>query len=185
MKKLLAALMVLGSTAAFAQIDASELGTKAREETHEAGQGAKQQAQDVGKKLGMATEDQGTFRSAQAFNLKGTLKDSGREEVTVERKNLPPATLDIRDKTAVYINGKKAKPSDLQKGMDVKAKFQLEGNEVVAVRLDAKTSAYGGAGSQGTMEKSQKKSSDQNQGATDQSQQQSDKLNDTGNTQNQ
>lgn len=149
MRKILAAVVVLAGSAAFAQVDATEVGPAVKQEAKNIGSSAQQNAQELGRQAGFATEDQGTFKSAQAFNMKGTLQDAGKEEVTVQRKNLPPAVLDVRDQTAVYINGKKADASELKDGMDVKAKFQLEGEETVAVRIDAKETAMGGSGTAG------------------------------------
>lgn len=150
MKKLLAAALIFAGGTAFAQVDATEVGPAIKKEAKDIGHDAKHNVKDWGRQAGLATEDEGTFKTAGAFNLKGTLKDGGRGEVTVERKGMPDAVLDVRDETAIYVDGKKAKPSDLKAGMDVKAKFQLEGEETVAVRLDGKSKGYGGAGKAGT-----------------------------------
>jgi hypothetical protein len=91
-------------------------------------------AKDV---TGMQTESEGTFKTAQAFSLTGTIKDKTMEGVTIERKGLPAADLDIRDKTAVWLDGKKVNKDALVEGAQVRAKFQLEGQDIVAVELKA------------------------------------------------
>jgi hypothetical protein len=154
MKRLLAAVMIVSAPAAFA-VDASEVGPKAKETAQDVKEGAKKNAKEWGKQAGLATEDQGTFNPGKAFQMKGTIKDAGPEEITIARPGLPPASLDIRDKTKVMINGKQAKASDLQEGAPVRAKFQIEGEETVAVVVMAqKDPASGGAGAAGSSGKS-------------------------------
>lgn len=86
---------------------------------------------------GVQTESEGTFKSAQAFTMTGTLKDKTMEGVTIERPGLPAADLDIRDKTALWLDGKKVNKDALPEGVQVRAKFQLEGQDIVAVELRA------------------------------------------------
>lgn len=150
MKKILAAVMMLAGAAAYAQVDASEVGPKARQGAEDVGQEAKK----VGKSAGAATEDQGTFKEAQAFAIKGDVKEGGRGEITLARKGLPDAVLDIRDQTKVTVDGKKAEAKDIKEGMKVDAKFQLEGEESVAVSVKAKSvKGMGGAGEAGMNDK--------------------------------
>ena len=149
MKRLLAAVMIVSAPAAFAAVDASEVGPKAKQAAQDVKEGAKQNAKELGKQAGLATEDQGTFKQEKAFDMKGTIRDAGPEEITIARPGLPPASLDIRDKTKVMINGKQAKASDLKEGTPVRAKFQIEGKETVAVMVMAQGSATGGAGAAG------------------------------------
>ena len=149
MKRLLAAVMIVSAPAAFA-VDASEVGPKAKQTAQDVGRSAKENAREWGKQAGLATEDQGTFRQDKAFELRGTIDHAGPERITIARQGLPPASLDIRDKTKVMINGKPAKSSDLKEGAPVRAKFQIEGKETVAVVVMAQSgSATGGAGGAG------------------------------------
>jgi hypothetical protein len=100
-------------------------------------------ATEVGPKIGKAakdatgvqTESEGTFKAAQAFTMRGTIKDKTMEGVTIERPGLPPADLDIRDRTVVWLDGKKVTADALPEGAQVRAKFQLEGQDIVAVEL--------------------------------------------------
>lgn len=167
MKKLIAALALCVGTAAFAENanqndkvqkmeeaqqnkerDASQVftqkpGDSIREAQRDAEEGV--DATQVGPKIGktakdvtgIQTEKEGTFKTSQAFTMKGTIKDKTLEGVTIERPGLPAADLDIRDKTVVWLDGKKVKADALPEGAQVRAKFQLEGQDIVAVELRA------------------------------------------------
>ncbi|HVG60388.1 MAG TPA: hypothetical protein VNA24_17655 [Hyalangium sp.] len=167
MKKLIAALALCVGTAAFAenthqsdktqkmqeaqqnkerdatQVFTQQPGDSIREAQRDAEEGV--DATQVGPKIGktakdvtgIQTESQGTFKTAQAFSMKGTIKDKTLEGVTIERPGLPEADLDIRDKTLVWLDGKKVKADALPEGAQVRAKFQLEGQDIVAVELRA------------------------------------------------
>jgi hypothetical protein len=171
MKKLIAALAICVGTAAFAnntenvdkvqkaeqkqaekKRDASQVftqkpGDSIKESKRDAEEGI--DATQVGPKIaktakdvtGIQTESEGTFKTAQAFSMKGTLKDKTAEGVTIERPGLPAADLDIRDKTAVWLDGKKVDKNALPEGAQVRAKFQLEGQDIVAVELRATSGA--------------------------------------------
>jgi hypothetical protein len=164
MKKLIAALAICVGTAAFAEdANKAEKAQQAQQEkkrdatqvfTQKPGDSIKEAQRDaeegidateVGPKIGKAakdvtgvqTESEGTFKTAQAFSMKGTLKDRSLEGVTLERPGLPAADLDVRDKTVVWLDGKKVKADALPEGAQVRAKFQLEGQDIVAVELRA------------------------------------------------
>lgn len=83
---------------------------------------------------------------AQAYELRGTLQRPTAAFVTVERKGLPSASLNIRDRTQVLLDGKPVEVQDLPEGAQVRARFQLEGEEPVALRIEARTTATGGSG---------------------------------------
>lgn len=154
MKKILAAVMVLTGTAAFAQVDATEVGPAIKEEAKDIGSKTKENVKELGKQAGAQTADQGTFKADKAFKTNGDLKDTGREEITVSRAGLPDAVMDIRNDTKVMLDGKKVNAKDLPEGAKITAWFQLEGEETVAVRIDAKSTAankaMGGSGAAGT-----------------------------------
>ena len=158
MNRLLAAVMMLSAPTAYA-VDASEVGPKLEETAQTVAEKARAVTEGAVKTVqgwGRHTEDQRTYSSHKAFELKGTIKDAGPAEITVARPGLPLASLDIRDQTKVTIDGKPAKASDLKEGAKVRALFQLEGAEIVAVRVNARSqsaSGTGGAGAAGGTEK--------------------------------
>ncbi|HEX8699951.1 MAG TPA: hypothetical protein VF815_13995 [Myxococcaceae bacterium] len=166
MKKLIAALAICVGTAAFAnetpdkvqkaqqeqaekkrdatQVFTQKPGDSIKESKRDAEEGW--DATEVGPKIGTAakdvtgiqTESEGTFKVAQAFSMSGKLKDATLEGVSIERPGLPVADLDVREKTAVWLDGKKVKGVDaIPEGSQVRAKFQLEGQDIVAVELRA------------------------------------------------
>lgn len=151
----IAAAMFMG-TAAFAQVDAAEVGPEIKEEAKEVGSTAKENVRELGKQTDVVVTDDKTYK-ADAFQLDGKVQRATRNRLTVTRENLPQASLDIRRETEVMIDGKKAEARDLKEGMDVHAHFQLEGRESVAVKVEATSmdkadkanKAMGGSGEAG------------------------------------
>lgn len=63
----------------------------------------------------------------------------------------------MRPETEVTIDRQKAEAKDLEEGMQVRAHFQVEGREPVAVKLEAQSqTGMGGAGEAGTGHKDKK-----------------------------
>ncbi|MFP2932124.1 hypothetical protein ACLESO_44560 [Pyxidicoccus sp. 3LG] len=146
MKKLIATLALCMGTAAFAQNapqkPPSETQVPKESQKKDTGIDATEVGPGIGKAakdvVGAQTEDEGTFKMEHALSLKGTMKDATSDGVSLARKGLPDADLDVRDKTALYLDGKKvAKTDQIPEGAEVRAKFQLEGQEVVALELRA------------------------------------------------
>ena len=77
------------------------------------------------------------FDEERAFDISGTVEESGLDELTLGREGLPPAVLDVRSNTVVFLDGKRSNARLLNEGDRVRAKFQLDGEAVVAVRIDA------------------------------------------------
>ncbi len=150
-KALIAAAMMMGGTA-MAQVEATDVGPAVKKEAKDIGKSAKENARELGSQAGVATTDDKTYSAKDAFELKGTVQRATRNRLTVERENLPQASLDIRRETEVTIDGQKAQAKDLKEGMDIKAQFQLEGRETVAVKVEATSNdkAMGGSGAAGT-----------------------------------
>ena len=59
--------------------------------------------------------------------------------ITLARQGLPDADLDVRDQTKVMLDGKKVELKAIPEGAQVRAKFQLEGEQPVAVEINAKS----------------------------------------------
>jgi hypothetical protein len=148
MKRWTVALCALLAGPALAQVDASEVGPKAKEQWHQTKEGTKDHAKEYGRQLGLSTEEEGTFSLKDAFSLNGLIKEGGRGEITIEREGLPEAVLDIRDQTVVTVDGQRVEAKELKEGMQIRAMFQLEGEETVALKVDAKSAGkgVGGAG---------------------------------------
>jgi len=174
MKKLIATLVLCMGTATFAQDAKPEQPSKKQipapevEKKHDTGIDATEVGPGIGKAakgaVGIQTEDEGTFKMQHAMNLQGTMKDATADGVSIARPGLPDADLDVREKTVLMLDGKKVEKTDqIPEGAQVRAKFQLEGQEVVALELRAtspkgvkkdakkmekKDPATGGAGTQ-------------------------------------
>ncbi len=156
-RKLLAAAMLFAAPAAFAQVDATEVGPELREEAKDVGSTAKENAKEWSEQAGVAETSDKTFAEGESFKLEGTVERATRERLTIAREGLPSASLDIRNDTEVMVDGQKMKASDLEDGMDVTAHFQIEGREPVAVKVEARADqAMGGAGEAGTDKKDKK-----------------------------
>ncbi len=152
MKRLLTVLVLSAATAALAQDagtprtpeDAS-VGEKLKGSAREATGAIQQTERKVrgieeptpGKPLTLPTDAQGSYRVTQAFDLSGTVKSPGHTSFTVLREGLPPAELHVREGTRVLLDGREVKATQLPEGAQVRAKFQLEGDQAVALRIEA------------------------------------------------
>jgi uncharacterized protein YdeI (BOF family) len=156
MKKLIVTAVMCLGTAAFAQ---DSTGTpqnpapnapSARQHT---GPSTGLEAQEVGPAIGDAAKkavgkdtskdkstasQSGVWKEKDAYSLSGTVKAKADDDVTLARTGtLPEAKLDVRDQTKVTLDGKVVKASELPEGASVRAKFQLEGDDSVALELKA------------------------------------------------
>ncbi len=163
MKKLLAALVLCAGTAFAAEdtkvqddkaanqaktqegrristgIDATEVGPGIANTAKDAVGAAKEAVGAAKETVGLDTNKDGTFKTAQAFSIKGNIKNLAGGGVTIVREGLPDADLDVRKETLVMLDGKKVELRAIPEGAPVNARFQLEGEEVVAVELRAKS----------------------------------------------
>jgi hypothetical protein len=153
MKKLIAVLAFTLGTAAFAQQDEANKNqkTQAQEEQErtegrhittglDASEVGPTVAKEVGKAenaVGIETAKEGTFKKEKAFTMNGTLKGSAGDGITLARQGLPNADLDVRKETQVMLDGKKVEVGSIPEGAQVRVRFQLEGEEIVAVELNA------------------------------------------------
>ncbi|SET95468.1 hypothetical protein [Stigmatella erecta] len=165
MKKLIAALVVCVGTTAFAAqegqsdkphpgtgLNATEVlpqkpGSSIEKAERDADKGL--DATEVGPRISKGAKDltgqdsdktvkaDKTLKATGAFDIKGTIASRSDDGITLERPGLPAAELDVRDETAVWLNGKKVKADALPEGAQVRAKFQIDGDDIVAVELRA------------------------------------------------
>jgi hypothetical protein len=87
--------------------------------------------------VGLDTAKEGTFKKDKAFSLNGTVKGAMLGGITIARQGLPDANLDVRNETQVMLDGKKVNVDAIPEGAQVRAQFQLEGEETVAVAINA------------------------------------------------
>lgn len=154
MKKLIiAAVMCLGTTA-FAQETTGTPENPAPSAPSSRQHGRRStgiEAQQVGPAIGDAAKSvvgaptskeaaaqTGVWKENHAFDLEGTVKAKDDDDITLARKDtLPEVKLEVRDKTKVTLDDQPAKVSDLPEGAKVRAKFQLDGDDSVALELKA------------------------------------------------
>lgn len=84
--------------------------------------------------------DPGFYQAQQAYDLTGTVIEVDSDDILVGRQGLPPAEVDVSAAfTKVTVDGAAATLAQVRPGMAVRVKFQLSGDDVVAVALDAVT----------------------------------------------
>jgi hypothetical protein len=184
MKKLVAALVFTLGTAAFAADQNTNTQAQQEQKRNEGRQlgtgidatdvdkGIKDAAKDVTgavgkaeKTVGIDTAADGTFKKDKAFTISGTLKGTGGGGVTIARQGLPNADLDVRKQTQVMLDGKKVEVGAIPEGAQVRARFQLEGEEIVAVELNATSPKGVASGKKAT--KTEKSTKDEMKGEKD------------------
>lgn len=89
---------------------------------------------------GEAQKERNLFDPSLAFDVQGTLGEKAGKEWNIQRANLPPLTLELQDRTKVTLNGEPVQREALTQGMPVRARFQIDKDEIVAVSIDAQRS---------------------------------------------
>jgi len=157
MKKLIATLALCVGSAAFAQQREQPSKTQLPRPGTEKSTGV--DATDVGPAIGEAARDvtgtqrgdKGTFNLDKAMSLQGTLKEADHDSVKLSRTGLPDAELDVRGRTVLMLDGKKiSRPEEIPEGSAVRARFQLEGDDAVAVEVHATSPQGAGKRQPGT-----------------------------------
>ena len=90
----------------------------------------------------MGAEHAQVFKNKSNFKVEGTIAsvDATNGNMTLQRKDMPPAELKLAPDTKIQVNGKSASIQDLQPGSEVRAEFNLAENQPIAVSVDAKES---------------------------------------------
>jgi len=85
------------------------------------------------------------YNGKDAFEVQGTVAEVDDDDITLRREGLPRIEMEVsKSHTKITLNGKEAKLRDLTPGTEVRANFQIDGDDIVAVKIDAKS---GGSGS--------------------------------------
>jgi hypothetical protein len=96
------------------------------------------QAGSAGASAGGASSASGGMAShSDDKTVTGKLTKVSKSEVTITPKKGEPMTLKISDQTTVMVNGKDAKPSQLKQGQNVRASYQEQGTEEIAVKIES------------------------------------------------
>lgn len=78
------------------------------------------------------------FAAKGGFDAKGTVKSVDSDDLVIQREGQPDIELDVRRETTIQRDGQQAQLDQLQPGDEVRAKFQVYGDDVVALELEAK-----------------------------------------------
>ena len=98
--------------------------------------GAHKLAQNVG--LAGKAADARLMQESQAYLLRGTVSHTGSQSLQISRPGMPAAELTIRTNSVLLLDGHGlSKVSQFPEGAVVRAKFQLEGGEAIAVKVEA------------------------------------------------
>jgi hypothetical protein len=82
--------------------------------------------------------------TAQAYEMRGTVESVGGgllgvgESVTIRRENAPAVQLRVADQTRITVDDRPAKLSDVRAGDDVRAVFDFDRSNPVAIEIVAK-----------------------------------------------
>jgi hypothetical protein len=156
---------VLAAAALFAQgaraaDDAAKERQEAQKEAREAAQATQEQAKEEARETRDQMRDMGTgsgsaeagqrqarsdreekkhpmFDGKDNFSVEGKIQKVSKNSITLQREELPPATLSISQHTKVQLDGEQASAQQLKQGQDVKASFNLRGDKAEAVEISA------------------------------------------------
>jgi hypothetical protein len=77
------------------------------------------------------------FEGKNNFDVDGKVAEVSANKITIQRNELPSATLHVSKDTKVEVDGKKSSMQELKRGQDVKASFNLHGDKAEAVEIKA------------------------------------------------
>jgi hypothetical protein len=81
-------------------------------------------------------EREGLFRRPN-FDIEGRIASVEGNKITISREELPEAELTIASNTEIELDGDTASFAQLQPGQEVSAKFNLSGDQAVALEIQA------------------------------------------------
>lgn len=135
-----------------AQGEMKQAGREAKAETQQAGSEAQREMQkqqhDTQREM---AERRGEARTAAAqgekkhplfdgknnFDVEGRIQKISKNSITVQREDLPAATLNVSKDTKIELDGEQASMKQLKQGQEVKASFNLKGDKPEAVEIKA------------------------------------------------
>lgn len=84
-----------------------------------------------------AAKGEGTEVLHHGYEMKGTVKNIQGDMLTIHREGMPAATLDVRMDTKILLDGKNVSVNALPEGTVIRAKFQVDGQKIVALEVHA------------------------------------------------
>ncbi len=147
---LLAGLLTLSGVALAEGTEKKKGGVDASEVGSEVEKGWDKTKESVGMGGSGAVDQKAAMLSnAPTFNISGDVAEARGGSISVQRPALPPAKLDVKDFTKITLDGKPVEAKYLPRGARIQARFQLDGDNPVALTIQARSaSAVGGSGKQ-------------------------------------
>ncbi|ATB29288.1 hypothetical protein [Melittangium boletus] len=129
MKKLLTALVVTLGTVAMAEQP------PAQQDRPSTGVDATQ----VGPAIGDTVKDakDSLTQNGKTYSASGTLKSADSDSLVLSRPNRKDSSFEVRPDTIVMLDDKKVEAGALPEGSQVRARFQRDGQKLIAVEIDA------------------------------------------------
>jgi hypothetical protein len=144
-----------GASAADAEKERKEAADATKQEARQEAKQAQQSMENAADRTAAGAKD--TARDAQAgasakvdeakkhplfegknnFDVDGKVQQVSGDKITIQREGLPAATLHVSSSTKIEMDGKKVSTQQLQRGQDVKASFNLQGDKPEAVEIKA------------------------------------------------
>jgi hypothetical protein len=78
------------------------------------------------------------FDGKKNFDVDGKIQKVSANSITIQRDDLPPATLSVSHGTKIELDGNQVSAQQLKQGEDVKASFNLNKDKAEAVEIKAK-----------------------------------------------
>lgn len=135
----------LAAAALFAQgTRAESTGQKAKGTASEVGGAARKTGERWREAAGRAvngssaTADAKVFDGKKNFDVDGRVAKVSKDSITIDREDLPPATLAIARGAKVQLDGDDVSIERLRPGEDVKASFNLDKDKAAAIEIKAK-----------------------------------------------
>jgi hypothetical protein len=146
MRKIVAGALAAAALSWAGGIRAEDAAKERREAADATKAEAQQKAQEAREAAGARTSEamgrqeekkHPLFEGKSNFDLKGKIEQVSANSVTIQRDELPSATLHVSPNTKIEVDGKKVSTQELKRGQDVKASFNLSGDKVEAVEITA------------------------------------------------
>lgn len=150
MKRVLLAGLLTLSGVALADGDKKKGGVDASQVGTEVEKGWDKTKESVGMGgSGAADQKAAMLSNEPTFNISGEIEEARGGSISVQRPALPPAKLDVKDFTKITLDGKPVEAKYLPRGARIQARFQLDGDDPVALSIQARSAgAVGGSGKQ-------------------------------------
>lgn len=73
------------------------------------------------------------------YRVDGTVKSVDDDDLKIERAGMPDIELDVRRDTTIKRDGQQVQLEQLKEGDEIRAQFEVYGDNPVALELDAKS----------------------------------------------